>query len=62
MARKTEYTGVAKSGPQSGAPYELPKGQWCSKGKCHVTPFTSSTQKAPAAETHAGPDRCPTRS
>eukprot|EP00965_Chrysotila_dentata_P178661 5900139-Pleurochrysis_carterae.AAC.1 len=30
--------GNAQGGaPRSGAPYELPNGQWCSKGTCHFT-------------------------
>eukprot|EP00965_Chrysotila_dentata_P062449 2069703-Pleurochrysis_carterae.AAC.1 len=36
--RKHDPTGGAGGGAPGGRPpYELPNGQWCSKGTCHFT-------------------------
>eukprot|EP00965_Chrysotila_dentata_P171326 5654046-Pleurochrysis_carterae.AAC.1 len=32
-----ENASTAKNGPRGAALYELPNGQWCSKGTCHFT-------------------------
>eukprot|EP00965_Chrysotila_dentata_P012418 408507-Pleurochrysis_carterae.AAC.1 len=35
-AAPTRYKGKqGNTQPSGGAPYELPNGQWCSKGTCH---------------------------